>query len=373
MKRVRLTAASTGLLLGAMLLHPTASAPVQSAPPPDPPLPAAQYSCEPQDGLDYVCGPSAGEDIARVPGTDWLVVSGLNVGSPAYLSLMHARTHQVARFFPRGMPAMDLDPRLRTDCPAPPNLATLSLSGINIGAAQNGRSLLYAANTGDRASVEIFRIDARDPLPTMSWVGCVVMPHGTLPNAVVPLRDGGFLATSFYDPEDQDAWTRMDRGDATGSVWEWHPKSGVRQVDVGPISGANGVEISADERTLYVSAWSGRELVVFDRASGARHSIPVSFMPDNIKRNADGTLLVAGQRSTAASIAACHGPACPQDWIVARIDPKGTTVKPLISRPGNAAFNYASGAFAADGTLFITGRGDHRLAYVRLTTLPTLR
>jgi sugar lactone lactonase YvrE len=124
---------------------------------------------------------------------------------------------------------------------------------------------------------------------------------------------------------------------------------------------------------LYVSAWSGHEIVVIDRRSGARHSIPVDFMPDNIKRDANGKLFVAGQRSTAATIGACRGPSCPQNWLVARVDPRRGTVVPLITRPGNELINYASGAFAVDGTLFITGRGDHRLAYVPLDGLPSMR
>jgi sugar lactone lactonase YvrE len=189
---------------------------------------------------------------------------------------------------------------------------------------------------------------------------------------VVPIADGGIVVSSFYDPSDKQAWARMDRGEDTGSLWEWHPGKGFRRLDAGTISGANGLAISADEQTLYASAWSGRALLVLDLRTGRRRTIPLNFLPDNIKRAPDGTLLVAGQRSSVASIAACNGPDCPQDWIIARVDPTHETVTPLITRQGNAMINYACGALQIGDTLYISARGDRRVAYVPLASLPSL-
>jgi sugar lactone lactonase YvrE len=335
-------------------------------------MPPAEYSCAPSNGLNYVGGPTASEDLAHIPGTRWLIASGMNIGSPAHLYLVDMRTQRAAILFPIGRPAMAREPHCGSAGAEPPNLATLSTDGINLRVGDDGRHMLYAANHGDRFAIEMFRIDARGPVPAASWAGCVPMPAGTRPNAVVPLRDGGFLAGSFYDPRDKEAWAKMDRGEDTGSLWEWQAASGFRRIDVGGISGANGLEISADEHTIYAGAWSGRAIMVLDRRTGTRRVISLDFLPDNIKRAADGTLFVAGQRSTVAKIAACGGAECPQDWIVARIDSMHNTVTPLLTRPGNALINYACAALEVEGTLYITARGDRRLAYVPMASLPSL-
>ena len=336
-------------------------------------LPPAAHSCAPSDGLNYICGPVASEDLARVPGTRWLVTSGMNVGEPARLYLIDSRTKRATSLFPTDKPVMQLDAALRTGCTGPPRLEKMSTDGINMRAGRNRQHLLYAANHGDRDAIEIFRIDARGLVPKAAWTGCVPMPPGTLANAVVPVADGGLLISSFYDPGDKEAWVRMNRGENTGSLWEWHAGSGMRRLEIGGISGANGIETSADGNTLYASAWSGRELLVLDRRTGAQRRIALDFLPDNIKRAPDGTLFVGGQRSSVARIAACTGPDCPQDWIIACVDPVSGRVTPLITRPGNALINYACGAVEVDGTLYITARGDRRLAFLPLASLPSLR
>jgi hypothetical protein len=143
----------------------------------------------------------------------------------------------------------------------------------------------------------------------------------------------------------------MSRGENTGSLCEWHVGSGMRRIETGGISDANGVEISADGNALYASAWSGSELLVLDRRTGAQRRIALGFLPENINRAPDGTLFVGGQRSSVARIAACAGPECPQDWIIARMDPVSGRVTTLITRPGNSLINYDCGALRIDDTL----------------------
>jgi sugar lactone lactonase YvrE len=195
------------------------------------------------------------------------------------------------------------------------------------------------------------------------------MPAGTLANAVVPLADGGMLVSSFHDPQDRDAWNRMDRGERTGGVWEWHADGGWRQLATGGIPGANGIELSADGRTLYVSAWASSQLWIIDRASGALRVVPLDFRPDNIHRAPDGTLLVGGQRAAVRDIAGC-GAACPQPWLVARFDPATMTFATLASGTGSDAINYACGALEVDGELFTTLRGQPRIAWTTLGRHP---
>jgi len=314
-------------------------------------------TCAASDGLEAICGPVASEDIARIPGTHWLIASGLNVGSPAHLYLIDTRRRQARVLSVVQKPAIG-------GC-TPPQPDRMSLDGLNIRPASQGEpAMLLAANHGDRHAIEMFRIDLQ-PEPALTWVGCVRMPRATLANAVVPLSDGGMLVTSFHDPDDGEAWNRMDRAERTGGVWEWHAQRGWNLLTTEGVAGANGLEISADERTLYVSAWAAQQLLIINRASGAQRVVRLDFRPDNVHRTADGMLLIAGQRAAVRNIAAC-GPSCPQPWIVARFAPASGTVATLVQGRGSETINYACGAMELDGTLFITLRGAPRIAWTRV-------
>jgi hypothetical protein len=326
---------------------------------------ALANACLPENGIEAICGPVASEDLARVPGTRWLIASGLNIGSPAHLYLIDTRSKHSRTLFPLTRSRLEVQASVRGTCPGPLQPDRMSIDGLGIRAGSRGAaSMLLAANHGDRHAIEFFRIELR-PDPALTWVGCVQMPKGTLANAVVPLSDGGMLVTSFHDPDDTQAWNRMDQGEPTGGVWEWHVDSGWKLLSVGGVPGANGIEVSADERTIYVSAWAASQLLVIDRASGSTRAVSLDFRPDNIHRASDGTLLIGGQRAAVRDIAAC-GASCPQPWRVARVDAKTASVTTLLEGPGGPAINYACGALEVDGVLFITLRGEPRIAWANL-------
>jgi hypothetical protein len=322
----------------------------------------ATASCRPSEGLSYVCGPIASEDLVRVPDSRWLIASGMNVGAPAHLYLIDSRRKRATiAVAPGAQPQSVSD----SGCPGPPDPLRMSLDGLALRPGAHGLHTLYAANHGDRMAIEIFSIDARSERPRLRWLDCARLPEKTLPNAVATLPGGGFLVISFYDPTDPEAWARMGRGQLTGRILQWQPGRGFGEVPHSATSGGNGLETSADGSLVYASSWSARRLVVLSLRQGTRREIALDFMPDNIHRLADGSLLVAGQRTTVDAIHVC-GPQCPQPWVVARVEPRTGAVQELLSGPGTPAINYACGAVAVADTLFITARGDQRLAYRRL-------
>jgi hypothetical protein len=327
---------------------------------------AGAGDCAPHDGLRFICGPVGSEDIAHVPGTQWLIASGLDLGGGGGLYVAHIGARRTAK-----MPLLAAA-ATPPGCPGPPDLPRLSTDGLTLRPGAGGRHMLYVANHGDRLAIEMFLIAARGAVPRPIWAGCAPMPARTLPNAVVALSGGRLIVTSFHDPDDKQAWERMARQEPTGSVWEWRPGAGFHRLKIGPISGANGVEVSRDERTLYVSAWSASKIIAIDLKTMKRREIALDFLPDNIKRAPDGSLLVGGQKTTVASIAACNGPQCPQDWVVARVDPGSGKVTTLVARHGDALINYACTGLEVGGTLYITNRGDNRIAYIPVAELPSL-
>jgi hypothetical protein len=322
---------------------------------------------ERHEGLGLIEGPVGSEDIVWVPGTPWLIASGLNLGAPAQLSLVDSRT-QSAVTISLSCQGGSLGDRGA----APPELARMSTDGLALRTDRAGADLLYAANHGDRNAIEFFAIDSAAPQPALRWVGCALLPANALPNAVRPLADGGLLAICPYDPTNHDFWARMARGENTGRILRWHRDRGVEELHNSSMSGGNGLEISADGELVYASAWSARELVVLSLRDGSRRAIKLDFLPDNIHALTDGTLLVAGQRTTVEAIAACTGASCPQPWVVARIDPRSGQVWVLLSGQGTARVNYACGALVAGDTMYVTVRGDRCIVYKPLAELPSM-
>lgn len=60
---------------------------------------AARAACDPAAGLTFVCELTNAEDLVQVPGTPWMVASGLadgeHTGGHIYLVNAHERTVQV--------------------------------------------------------------------------------------------------------------------------------------------------------------------------------------------------------------------------------------------------------------------------------------
>src|SRR5258707_10896313 len=64
--------------------------------------PQATTACAPTNGLNFVCGAQNPEDLVPIPGTRWLIASGMKEGSGLKLVDTDAKT---ARLFYTGGPA----------------------------------------------------------------------------------------------------------------------------------------------------------------------------------------------------------------------------------------------------------------------------
>jgi hypothetical protein len=324
--------------------------------------------CAPRDGLTFICGTGAVEDLAPVPGTAYLLAGGMRFAEPAPIRLINTArgTLQVAWPAANGVRP---DRSAYPGCPGPPDASRLSTTGLALQPLTPTLSRLYAVNEGDRRAIEIFEVathvasDARTP-PRLTWIGCIPMPAGTNPNAVTPLEGRAVAIVSM----DDGAEGRMERhvaGHAMGSVWIWRPGTGLQQLPGLRLRGGNGIVASADGGWLYVSAWSGAQLLriaVDGKSSPQATDLP--FLPDNVKRLPDGALLLAAQRPPVDRIARCGGPSCPASWLIARIEPETMQWTAVYEASGNEALNYATGAVEHDGRIWIANRGDGRIGVV---------
>jgi hypothetical protein len=320
--------------------------------------------------MRFICNVELAEDSVAIPETDYLVTGVLGFAGHGGLQLVSTRTQEVQRLYPSVSSNIQAHSRYK-DCAAPPDASRMSLGGLAIAPQGSRRHLLYATNTGDRKSIEVFSVNvAARSAPQLQWVGCVLLPHNSNANAVTALKGYGMAIVSM-DDDGPERWNRHTSGVPTGTVYEWHPKSGLTTLRDLPLRGGNGIAVSKNGRWLYISAWAGSEIAVLDRRGmQATTRIAVPFLPDNLRWAHDGTLWVVGQRAEVRQIAQCTGNPCKADWVVAKLDVTTHALRTVVEARGSNEVNYVTGITEFGNTLYLTNRGTNRLGLVTIT--PTL-
>jgi hypothetical protein len=348
-----------------------ASTPAAATPPAAPVAdvaPRRPVDCSAYGELQYVCGPANAEDIVRLGASDWLIVSGMTPlqgpPAPGKIYLVDRRTKAYEELFPGVAVKFQADQATFGECPRPIDTQRFSAHGLALRERTAGVYRLYMTSHGDREAIEAFDVDAQAARPEIAWVGCVVLPERTFANSVAMLADGGFVTTKFTDPTDPDAFAKIGRGELTGNVYEWHPGGRVAAVPGTELSGPNGIELSADERFLWVAASGTREVVRFDRRATpiAKTSVGVDVAPDNLRWGADDKLYTIGGNYVPA--AECAVPPCSTGWSVVAIDPDTLQATRVAGADQNAALQGASTALPVDSEIWIGTYSGDRIGYL---------
>jgi sugar lactone lactonase YvrE len=237
-------------------------------------------------------------------------------------------------------------------CPGPPDAAFKAkflTHGLYLQEGRNSVHRLYVVVHGGREAVEVFELDARSHPPTLTWIGCVVAPDPIGLNSVRALPEGGFIATNFL-PRNQ-PMAALQKGAVNGELWEWHTASGWQKVPGSEASGANGLEMSDDGKTLYVAAWGSQSFFRLSRggAKPDRQEVPLGFRVDNIRWARDGSILAAGQGGTAPTFTTQ----------IVKIDPQTLRVTEVVNRPPVGPFNAGTVAVEIGNQYWVGSfRGD---------------
>ena len=333
--------------------------------------PPAAGACAPSGPLAYVCGPRNAEDIVRLGDSRWLILSGMSTqaqgggaATPGQLYLVDHVQKTFAPWFPGETPRMDHDKAMFADCPGPLNVGSFSAHGLALREQDTGKFRLYMTSHGEREAIEVFDVDTSAATPAITWRGCVVLPERTSSNSVAILSDGGFVTTKMMDPTDPRGFAGILAGEISGLVYEWHPGGAVEAVPGTELSGANGIELSPDERWMYVAAIGSRELVRFDRAADpvTKQVVTLDVRPDNLRWTDDGTLYTIGGNFVPP--AQCATPPCATGWSVVEVDPDTLEAKRVAGVDQSAALQGASTSLAVGDEIWIgTFRGD-RVGYM---------
>src|SRR5688572_24873835 len=143
------------------------SRPLQAQPP---------SACAPAAGLTFICGLQNPEDVVPVPGTRWLLTSGMAPG--AGLTAVDTQAKSVRKLYAPGTADARADRTRFANCPGPLDPKQAVLHGLALRPAAGGRYTVYATNHGGRESVEVFEltVGAGAAVPAAAWIGCVLLP-----------------------------------------------------------------------------------------------------------------------------------------------------------------------------------------------------
>lgn len=331
--------------------------------------PAVDRSCNADGSLHYLCGPQNAEDIVPLANSRWLVASGLNPkamdlhSGPGHLYLIDRNTKTAREWFPGTAPAMRLDKKTFGACPGPLNIHRFAAHGLSVRAQGAHRYRLYMTSHGEREAIEAFDIDTAGAQPSLTWVGCVVLPDNTFANAVAMLADGGFVATRMMDAN-ADVMSVFASGQNSGYVYEWHPGGAVTKVPGTDLPMPNGIEVSRDERWLFVAATSTRELVRFDRrARQPATRIQLDVMVDNLRWGDDGKLYTVGGLPVSGERFRTCAPPCATGWAVYAIDSATLQATQVMSIDSTAALQGASTAAVVGQEIWIGTYAGTRVGY----------
>ena len=155
-------------------------------------------TCEAVGEIQFICDVISPEDLAVVPGSDWVITSGNQAGGRIQLVSVRDKTTTV--LFPSSAPNERLDVTTYSRCPGPLDPYegdAFRAHGLYLKPGRGAVHTLYVVHHGTRESIEVFEVDAR-ATPVLTWVGCATVPEALGFNSVVALPEGGFEAAPVW-------------------------------------------------------------------------------------------------------------------------------------------------------------------------------
>jgi hypothetical protein len=314
----------------------------------------------------YVWGPINAEDLVGVPGTEWVITSGMTgPGAPqGRLYAVDRRDLSCSELFPYRL-AQALD-TARFGAQAPLDPSVFAPHGIDVRVRPDGIAELFVVNHGGRESVEVFELLLDGPRPSLRWIGGVEMPGTALGNDLAAVAGGGFVVSTTGDIEVKPLPDTGEDGE-TGGVLEWSAADGWRLLPGTGINVANGVAVSPDGQWVFVGGWRGRCVKKVRRgvADPEALTVPASILVDNLTWTRDGKLLAAGAYDTSVeTFVAAHFSGEPKTAApsrVIRIDPDTLAIE-TVTDYGGEVFGAATTGLEVGDEIWVGAARDQGLA-----------
>jgi hypothetical protein len=328
----------------------------------------AADTCEPVNGIEFLCGVANIEQLIAIDGTRWAVGSSAAGGAAelAPIYFVNLDTKEAIALDPDSV-ALAEDKVTYPECPGPADFSNLQSLGVEYEKV-NGRDTLIVISHGGAFTMQVFEMDLAAAVPELTWIGCVLPPDEHFwPDAAAALPDGGMFVTSLYDPTDAELVAHLSSGEPYGSLGEWHPDTGWTEAYPGTFAGPNGVILSKDYNTLFVANWSGKSITRIDRTTGETLTVDMGMLVDNLAWNEDGTKILAGGQtdSIEKAFAECVPTPdlnCSINFAIYEVDPVTLDKKALFGPGMMGVMGGGTGALQDGNALWITSYRSDRVA-----------
>jgi hypothetical protein len=308
---------------------------------------------------EFIEGVWNSEDLVGLPGTSWIVVSGMrSARHPGRLFVVDgARQTRASEL--RWEAAAEAA-RLGADIFDPHGIAAWRLD--------DGRFELLVVDHGGGEAIERLLLELSDKGPIIVGGDRVVQPPRTSANAVAHVPDSGFVMTSMFDPTDPDKVAKFSSAKTTGQVWRWSPADGWSRFGDLQISGANGIAASSDGSSVIVCEWAAQRVWRLDANGTPVAHVETDFLPDNLRWTKAGHLLLAGQSTYPKALFGweARGERCPLAYKVVLLDPESLAIKPLLgaddARAAIQGFGGATGALEVGQDIWVGSFTGERIA-----------
>jgi hypothetical protein len=301
--------------------------------------------------IRFVCGLISAEDLAVLPGSEWLIASGNREGGRLHLVNVRAKTATV--LFPAAPGSARFDATAYPTCPGPLDMQKpdeFRAHGLYLKTGRAAVHTLYVVHHGSRESIEVFEVDAGATPPALTWIGCAPALSTLTFNSGVALPEGGVAATSGR----------------TNDVWQYQTATGWTRVPGSEGTAPNGLEISKDGRWLYVAGWAEEKLTRISRGRTPvqKDVIPLGFRPDNLRFSPDGSVLFAAGHTdkNGRSIVEPREP-LRESSNVARIDPQTLEARRVFTHPAMAGFVASTTGIQIGDEMWLGSQRGERIAY----------
>lgn len=303
--------------------------------------------CSAEQGVTYLCGFVVPEDVVSLGFTGLALAGGHR--APGHMYLIDPATGESSELIHSASFSQRHDMNAYPGCPGPLNVEAFDVHGISVTVTAPRQFSLYTTSHGEREAIEIYELDLSGASPALTWTGCVMLPQDGYHNAVIRLDDGGFVATRMRDMDVNN--NDVQPGQITGRLFEWHPGGRVQAIAGTDLSLPNGVDVSPDQRYLFVAASGTSEVVRFDRSMTpiGKQSASLPMRPDNFHWDGNGMLLSAGRNPDGAG------------WAAVEVDPDTLASTVLGSVDGSASMQRASAAARVGNEIWI-GSNEDRIA-----------
>ncbi len=266
--------------------------------------------CTSSDKMRVVCGMQSPEDIAVVEGGDYLLLSELgDMGERAgriVLFNVASEEFQAAYPFPSKPAKAPDNVQGSAECVTPPT-AEMSPHGSHLVQLADGSWRYLVVNHGDREAVELFSVQRNEEdVPHLHWQGCVLPAENTLINDVVGLSNGDVVYTRMYRPDDfMGQQLGMLIKANTGDVWRWGRAKGLQLLPYTAGSLTNGIEVSADERFVFINQYMNEEVHKYDLEQQQLVGIAPVPNVDNSAWGPNGELWLASHTGEVSAMMKC--------------------------------------------------------------------